>query len=665
MEKRKTFRRAAGRTADIGIFMSWYRPRNIFATIIALALVAAGLLAAIPYLVSTDVIRARLIQELSNWTGYSVESRQTPQISFFPVFSASLADVTIRNPWQSEGTPFMKAERIEVDLSLLSALMGRTEFTETTIIRPRFVIDEPIKSLSQIGESLAKTDGRIGDVMREARAAIEANPAKPDMSNVSSQPFGRIRLEDAMVTFKRPLNGSEEQISSISGVFEWPQTSGVASFRGNAIWHGEETEIDSSASKALLLLAGGTSPLQVNLTSTPLTLAFNGSANIAKNQFFQGTLSLTSPSLRRTLEWSKTPSIPGAPIGSFALDATVSGSANRMKLDGLTATLNNNPAKGGIEIVLNDGTPSITGTLAFETLDLRSVLSGFMPLPDGSANANAVIDTRFLKQANVDLRVSTQKATAGSVNLTNVAATAQVRNGRAIFDIGEAAAFNGSIAASFQLAEEGDGGATGELRLNGTDVNSAAIAPLLGLGNRFELGKGTMSLVLKGPITRWSSAMENAKGTLSMRFGTGQIKSIDFNNLLNRAKTDRFFSLNEKTDAWLAFDRMEIKANIMDGVAALETAQVQMKSGVLSFAGIVTLIGKSLALTGDYAVPIPAAAPVPAPAATPAPAPAPADATAQAAPAEQKPAPVFNHTRFFIGGSWDNPFISPIIAPAN
>ncbi|WP_204309277.1 hypothetical protein, partial [Enterobacter cloacae] len=78
----------------------------------------------------------------------------------------------------------MKAERIEVDLSLLSALMGRTEFTETTIIRPRFVIDEPIKSLSQIGESLAKTDGRIGDVMREARAAIEANPAKPDMSNV-------------------------------------------------------------------------------------------------------------------------------------------------------------------------------------------------------------------------------------------------------------------------------------------------------------------------------------------------------------------------------------------------------------------------------------------------------------------------------------------------
>lgn len=159
--------------------------------------------------------------------------------------------------------------------------------------------------------------------------------------------------------------------------------------------------------------------------------------------------------------------------------------------------------------------------------------------------------------------------------------------------------------------------------------------------------------------------MENAKGTLSMRFGTGQIKSIDFNNLLNRAKTDRFFSLNEKTDAWLAFDRMEIKANIMDGVAALETAQVQMKTGVLSFAGIVTLIGKSLALTGDYAVPVPAAPPAPAPATTAAPAPAPADATAQAAPAEQKPAPVFNHTRFFIGGSWDNPFISPIIAPAN
>jgi AsmA protein len=629
--------------------MSWLRPRNLLATILMMALVAGGVLVALPYLVSTDLIRARLIQEISNWTGYTVESRQSPQISFFPIFSASLGDVSIRNPWQSQGAPFMQAERIEVDLSLLSALMGNIEFTETKIVRPRFVIDEPIKSLSEIGEALAKSDGRIGDVVREARAAVLANPAKPDMSTVSSQPFGRVRLEDAMVIFKRPINGAEEQISSISGVFDWPQTSGVASFRGKAIWHGEETEIDSSATKAVLLLAGGTSPLQISLSSTPLTLSFNGSANISKDQFFEGTLSLTSPSLRRTLEWSKTATIPAAPIGSFALDASVSGSATRMKLDGLTATLNDNPAKGVIEVVLDQGTPSIAGTLAFETLDLHSVFSGFMPLPDGSGNSDAVINTAFLKQLNLDLRVSAPKATLGPVNLSKVAATAQMRNGRAIFDIGEASAFDGSVAASFQLADEGDGAALGELRLNGTDVNSASIASLLGLGKRFELGKGTMSLVLKGPISRWSTALANAKGTLSMRFGAGQIRSLDFNSLLSKAKTDRFFSLNEKTDAWLAFDRLEIKANIMDGVASLDTAQIQNKSGTLNFAGIVTLIGKSLALTGDFAAPVAAAATAQGGAATDAP----------------KPEPTFNHTRFFIGGSWDNPFISPIISPQN
>ncbi|MGH6861132.1 MAG: AsmA family protein [Phyllobacterium sp.] len=625
--------------------MSWYRPRNLLATILTLILIAGGILVALPSLVSTDLIRARLVQEISNWTGYSVEAKQTPHISFFPVFTASLGDVTIRNPWQNEGAPFMKAERIEVDLSLLSALMGNIEFTETKIIRPQFVLDEPIKSLSQIGEALEKSDGRIGDVMREARAAVDADPAKPDMSAVSSQPFGRVRLEDAMVIFKRPINGAEEQISSISGVFDWPQTSGVASFQGNAIWHGEETEIDSSATKALLLLAGGTSPLQVNLSSTPLTLSFNGSANIARDQFFEGTLSLTSPSLRRTLEWSKMATIPGAPIGSFTLDASVSGSATRMKLESLTATLNDNPAKGVIEIVLNSGIPSLTGTLAFEALDLHSVFSGLMPLPEGASDSNAVIDTAFLKQFNLDLRVSTQKATAGNINLANVAATAQIRNGRAMFDIGDATAFDGSVAASLQLADEGDGVATGELRMNGTDVNSAAITSLLGLGNRFELGKGMISLVLKGPVSRWSSALSNAKGTLAMRFGSGRIRSIDLDRLLSKAKTDRFYSLNEKTEAWLAFDRFEIKANIMDGVAALDMAQIQNKLGTLSFAGIVTLMSKSLALTGDFAAPVELP---PAPEGTPADAP--------------KPEPKFTHSRFFIGGSWDNPFISPIIS---
>lgn len=629
--------------------MFWLRPRNLLATILLLAFIAGGILVALPSLVSTDLIRERLAQEISNWTGYSVEASQEPHISFFPTFTASMGNVTIRNPWATEGQPFMQAERIEVDLSLLSALMGKTEFTETKIIRPRFVLDEPIKSLADIGEALARSDGRIGDVVREAKAAIVANPAKPDMSTVSSQPFGRVRLEDAMVTFKRPINGAEEQISSISGVFDWPQTSGIASFQGKAIWHGEETEIDSSASKALLLLAGGSSPMQINLSSTPLTLSFNGSANIAKDRFFEGTLSLTSPSLRRTLEWSRMAEIPTAPIGSFTLDASVTSSSSRVKLDNLTATLNDNPAKGVIEITLNNaatGTPlGINGTLAFETLDLRSVFSGIMPLPDGSANSDAEINTAFLKQLNLDLRVSAQKATAGNVSLTKVAATAQVRNGRAIFDIGDATAFDGSVAGSFQLADEPEAGTTGELRLNGTDVTSASIASLLGLGNRFELGKGTVSLVLKGPITRWSTALSSAKGTLSMRFGNGQIRSLDLNRLLSKAKTDRFFSLNEKTDAWLSLDRLELKANIMDGVAALETAQIQNKLGTFTFAGIVTLVSKSLALTGDFAAPI----------ATPAPAEgAPADAP--------KPEPMFNHTRFFIGGSWDNPFISPIIS---
>jgi AsmA protein len=629
--------------------MSWLRPRNLLAAILLLALIAGGMLVALPSLVNTDLIRARLVQEISSWSGYRVEAQQMPHISIFPTFTASMGDVVIRNPWATGGAPFMQAERIEVELSLLSALMGKIEFTETKVVRPRFVLDEPIKSLSDIGEALAKSDGRIGDVMREAKEAIEIDPAKPDMSTVSSQPFGRVRLEDAMVTFKRPINGAQEQISSISGVFDWPQTSGVASFQGKAIWHGEETEIDSSASKALLLLAGGTSPVQINLSSTPLTFSFNGSANIAKDRFFEGTLSLTSPSLRRTLEWSRMAEIPGAPIGSFTLDASVTGSSSRVKLDSMTATLNDNPAKGVIEITLNNpasGTPlGINGTLAFETLDLRSVLSGIMMLPDDSASSDRVISTAFLKQLNLDLRVSMQKATVGNVNLSKVAATAQIRNGRAIFDIGDATAFDGSVAGSFQLADEPEAGTTGELRLNGTDVNSASIATLLGLGNRFELGKGTVSLVLKGPVTRWSTALRNAKGTLSMRFGNGQIRSLDLNRLLSKAKTDRFFSLNEKTDAWLALDRLELKANIMDGVAALETAQIQNKLGTLNFAGIVTLMSKSLALTGDFAAPVAA--------------PAPAEGASADAP---KPEPAFNHTRFFIGGSWDNPYISPIIS---
>ena len=111
---------------------------------------------------------------------------------------------------------------------------------------------------------------------------------------------------------------------------------------------------------------------------------------------------------------------------------------------------------GVLDVSLAGKVPSIAGTLAFETLDLKSFLSAFTPLTSGEGGMPGAIDTKFANQMELDLRLSAARATAGSIGMTEVAATAQVKNGLAVLDISDATAFGGTVQAGIRLDHNGD-----------------------------------------------------------------------------------------------------------------------------------------------------------------------------------------------------------------
>ncbi|YBV95349.1 AsmA family protein [Phyllobacteriaceae bacterium JZ32] len=618
--------------------MSWPRLlRPVLAIIVLAAAAVAAVIAALPFIVSTDAIRIRLAQEISAWTGYSVELRQPPRLTVFPVFQASLSDVTLSKLGEGGQQPVMSADRIDVQLSPLDALMGHISFSETRIVHPRFRLNEPIIDLPQLFTAAANSQGRLGMVIRTAKKLVADNPENPKVDQLASQPFGRIVIENGSLAYRRFGSPLEEQVSDINGTLDWPQTSSPASFRGRANWRGEAAEINFTANQALVLLANGMSAITASVTSKPLTFTFEGNANISQNMFFEGALTANSPSLGETMRWAGRSSYGSSSmIGAVELAANVTLTPKRAKLNDVTLTTDKQSAKGVIEIGLEQPVPAVTGTLAFETLDLRSLISAFIPLPrDGT---NDEIDTQFINQLDLDLRLSAQNATVGPVGLANLAAAVQVKGGRAIFDIGDAKAFNGSVQANVQIARNASD-ASGELRFNGTDLDSAAFASALGVKQPFLNGKGTVSLLMKSPLTKWFSLPDSASGNISLDLGQGQMRGFDFNDFINKARTDRFFALERKQDASLAFNRLTMKATIAEGIATLDNAQVETGNGVLTLAGIVPFLDRSLALSGEIAFPA-----------------AQNQAQNQNAQPPQAPQPI----NFFVGGSWDRPFISPM-----
>ncbi|PQA71848.1 AsmA family protein [Brucella oryzae] len=642
--------------------MRWPRfTRLIIALVILCAAAAATLLAVVPFIVSTDAIRVRVAQEISAWTGYSVELRQAPRLKVFPVLRASLNGVTLSKLTDQGQKPLMSADRIDVELSPLDAIMGHISFSETQIVRPHVNLDGPVSNFSQLLDAIASSNGRLGTAIRAQRALQQSGSGdNAQAAQQASQPFGRVVVRDGTIAFNRPGSEpeitSDEQITNVNATLEWPRTSSAATLKGSAKWRDETSQFSLTAAQALPLLAGGTSDVTASLTANPLSLTFQGKANISKDRFFEGDLTAKTPSLSGAVRWLSLPPIAGsAEIGAFSVDSTITATPKRLKFADVEMTASDSPAKGVIEIGLEQEQPAVTGTLAFDKLDLRRLFSAFIPLPDGGARSpnernnsdRDVVDTSFIDRAEVDLRLSAQNATAGPVSMTGVAAAVQIRGGRAIFDIGDAKAFNGILQANVQIVRDLKS-ASGELRFNASDIDSSQFFTALGFDKPFVSGKGNVSLFMKGPANRWSGLLTNAQGNVSIQLNNGQMQGFAVQDFLAKAQTQRFFALERKDNIALAFNRLDVKANLSDGVATLENAKLDTSDGTLTLAGIVPFVDRSLALSGE--VVFPNSQPQQQQEGS-------TDGQDNQQPAENPPAkPPLN---FFVGGSWDRPFISP------
>ncbi|MBN9065467.1 MAG: AsmA family protein, partial [Rhizobiales bacterium] len=567
----------------------------------------------------------------------------------WPNFHATLADVTLAE-WGTDGrSPVIRAERVEIDLSAIAALRGEVSFSRVRLFRPTLYVR---RHSADLYLPPMPSGGRIARSIQLARAAVKANPASPDPAAFATDPFGTIEFSDGRIVTIG--DGKESDlITGIAGNVSWAALNRAASLSATGIWRGENVALTLASDQPLMLFAGGNAPVSLGMKSAPLTVSFDGTANISEGAFVDGTVKFSSPSLRRMLEWSRADVAARASIGSISVSSKVSGNAQRLKFDHAEIALDGNPGIGALDVSIGSAVPGISGTLAFDSIDLHSFLAAFTPLASlDNDNPGPPAGTGLIQGTNVDLRLSAVKASAGSVTLANVAATAQVKQGLSVFDVSDASAFGGNLQAGVRIDRKPDGNHV-ELRLHATDMDGAQISKAFGLTRLFPQATGSASLTLKGIGRDWSTVLDTGDGQISVSFGAGKVPGIDLAGFVKRAKSAGFFPLSAVGKGTLALDRLDLKATMSAGVATLDKADAKSGDQIISFAGLVPFVDRGLALSGTiYPVPKPA--------------PASKDATKPAGDAaQQAPAPApATDTRptaaFFVGGSWSAPYISPI-----
>lgn len=587
-------------------------------------------LAALPYVASTQIVRNRIAQEIGSWTGYRVVLRGTPRIDVWPVLRADLADVAFLEWGKPDAPPMLQAERIELDLSAIAALSGDVSFSKMVLVRPRLRLE---RTDAPIPLPARTRGGRITRAINAARALVEANPAAPDAALMPKDSLGTVEFVDGQIV---TADGDEETllVSDMSGRAGWPSLDRSLTIAAKGVWRGENVAIDFTANQPLALFAGGNAGVDFSLVSAPLTLDYDGLVTFSNSGFIDGTTTLSSPSLRRVLEWSQTEISPGSAVGAASVSGRVIGDMSRLKFEDAKIVLGGNPGMGVIDFSFTGPVPSVTGTLAFKTLDIYTFLAAFSPSPGGAIAWDEDIDTSFANELGLDLRLSADKATAGALSMSRVAATAQVRDGLAAFDISDATAFGGTVQAGLRI-EPRDGGKAAQLRILASDIDTAQLENAMQLSPPVPRATATVSVILDSNVTAWRDFLSKASGSVAVKLGPGTIAGIDLPAFLARTRQSGFFPLGEVSGGNLPIESAELKATVAKGVARLDVAKAISGDRAISLTGIVPYVGRGLALSGMVA-----------------PRRLAGDAKASG-----------EVSAFFVGGSWSAPFVSPMLPP--
>lgn len=593
------------------------RSKHLVRAILVVLAVVAAVRIVFPFLVQTEAVERGIEETLEDWTGAEVHVGKDAEFTFWPYPRVTLRNVRILGGPAGE---LATVEAMSATFDLLGAVRGQPAFSDFELVRPAIHVGWNTEGVFNWRHS-----GWLIQAIDATAKAPEGRPAE----NLTDERIGTISLRDGVLDVTR-AEGTGYRVTDINGSITWPALRQRLDLSLSGVVNGEMARWSFGCDQPLSLLAGRDAAVRSNLAADPVTVNFEGTANLSDKAFIAGAMQLATPSLSRLLAWQGKDIKAVGTVGQLGLEANVATSGYAAKLENVKLTLDNAQASGVLDIAMPpEGVPQVGGTLAFDRIDLRAFLSAFSPLPGADQNA-PTIDTAFIHQFGMDLRLSAKTAEFAPFSLQDLAAGMRIENGRASFDIGDSTFLGGRMTGRISLAENGFRGG-GQLQMSLGNVDIGGIVSALALPGPLPSGIGSADFELSTDRPLWATTVSDMSGRFKLRMGSGTLNHFNARAFAEQAAKNAFFSASQAANGTFDFIRADVEARLDRGLAELTKAEIEGNEKLLTLSGMIPYRTGSVALAGTLADRPPAG-------------------TA---------APVNPPLSFFVGGSWPEPVISP------
>ena len=485
-----------------------------------LILVVIGLIgiaiAAAPLIAATEMSKRRIANQIEEWTGHPVTFVGEPKVELFPFLSLTIDNAKIGGGAGPDGEPFVTMEKLTCKLRLLPFLIGRAEVAEFQLVRPIFHLT-------------VDAEGKANWVPRKKSLASEARTtATPDQ--IAAIKLGRFKVVDGTIIYDNRQDDRHEQLNRLRLDLRWPELAEPVSGIGAFDWRDELVEFNIAVSQPLDLIAGNASPARFAIASAPVRVSFTGTANGLAALQLEGETTVTTPSVRRVVEWLGVPMESGPILGAGLIEGDLNWIGPSLTFPTAHIELDGNVADGSVSIDLSEQRPRFQGTLALEKLDLSAYLETLQARTNTDGGWQlAPAEMPLLDLADLDIRLSAGEILIGSVRLGKSAAAVTVNDGRLDVDLGEAQFYGGSLEGDARVeAEEAAATATARIAVDKLPA-AAALADLFGL-SMIE-GATSARITLEGDGETWGDFAEALKGTAHVEISDGALIGFDLGQL--------------------------------------------------------------------------------------------------------------------------------------
>ncbi len=563
------------------------RPKVVVKAMVGLMVMASLLVAGgiAPYVFKGTTLEGEVAAQLRTTTGLKLVSNDDARFGLLPTPHITLTDVVLKRP---DGSLAVAAPKLEGDVRFLPMIVGRLELASATLTRPKLTID-----LDAAGTT---PDSTIG------RALQGLAPSATGDSRL-----GTVVLVDGTAEVKTRAVARMPKLADIDLTIDWPDIASPATLTGSLSIDGEATDLAAWAAQPSALLRGETSPIALRIHAAPLDLSANGDLVSTNVTLFRGHVALSAASVPALLARFGDPRRTLAPFANVSLraDTTIgidSDDKTSIDLQALQLDLDGNRYEGTLAYESGDK-PSLSGTLATETLVLAPFLSSEPSLADGQHRwTRSALVAGGGDLLNLDLRLSATHLRVAPFTIDDAALSVMTRGPRTEIALNEGRAYGGTVKGRASV-----GVANGVVSLRGagtlTDADVSGLSwDVLGRQVAAGLVSGSLNIETSGDSP--AALMAHLQGWAKAQAHDGEISGLDLGGGLQAMATQHgATALAAFRHGRTPFTDLAVALRLADGVATIEDATMKGSDAAVGVTGTADIGNRTLALDATAAKP--------------------------------------------------------------